>query len=115
MPVEGIERTDDDGHVYLALRGTVHRLGELDALRAVLDQVLAADARSIAFGFEGSSYLNSSLVNLIVKTMRGLASAGRPTFIVTSDPEVLESLRIMDLDRVIRILPDREAYRSALQ
>jgi hypothetical protein len=46
--------------------------------------------------------------------MQTLSIHGKPTFIITDDNEVLESLQMMDLDRVMRVLPDLERYKSAL-
>jgi anti-anti-sigma regulatory factor len=89
-------------------------LGQLEELRERIDKAVAADSASIAFAFEGASFLGSSLINLMVKTMQILSVRGKPTFVVTRDADSLESLHMMDLDRVLRILPDRDSYQAAL-
>lgn len=101
-------------HALFTITGNVYKIQELEDLRSRINDAVAADARSIAFAFEKSSFLNSSTINLLVKTMQTLSVHGRPTFIITSEPEVLESLEMMDLDRVMRILPTVEKYRAAL-
>jgi hypothetical protein len=109
-----ITLSSQGGHFLFNIRGTLIKLGELEELRTQIRKAMGADARSIAFALEGSSFLSSSLINIVVKTMQTLSVRGRPTFVITADAESLESLQMMDLDRVLRILPDGEAYRSAL-
>lgn len=113
-PLAGIDRAGEGGHVLFAIRGPIRRLGQLEDLRAEIETALKGNADSIAFAFEASSFLGSSLINLLVKTMQTLSIRGKPTFIITSDAESLESLQTMDLDRVMRIVPDRESYQAAL-
>jgi hypothetical protein len=109
-----ITLSSEGGHVLFTIRGTLLKLGELEELRTQIEKAQAGDALSIAFALEGASFLSSSLINLVVKTMQTLSVRGRPTFVITRDADSLESLQMMDLDRVLRILPDREAYRAAL-
>lgn len=96
------------------ITGTMYKIQELEELRAQINEVVAQEVGSIAFAFQQSSFLNSSTINLLVKTMQTLSIHGKPTYIITNDNEVLESLQMMDLDRVMRILPDLERYKSAL-
>ncbi len=109
-----VSRTAIRGHVLFAIHGSLRKLGQLEDLRGQIDGALAENADSIAFAFEGASFLSSSLINLLVKTMQTLSVLGKPTFIVTRDEDTLESLQMMDLDRVMRILPDRGSYQAAL-
>jgi anti-anti-sigma regulatory factor len=113
-PEAGIARASGGSHVFFAIRGAIRRLGQLEDLRSQIERALAENADSIAFAFEGASFLNSSLINLLVKTMQTLSVRGKPIFIVTRDEDTLDSLQMMDLERVMRILPDEEAYRAAL-
>lgn len=110
----GISRSAIGSHLAFSIRGSIRSLGQLEDLRSQIEVALAESPESIAFSFEDSSYLNSSLINILVKTMQSLSIRGRPTFIVTRDEDTLESMKIMDLDRVLRILPDQETYRAAL-
>jgi hypothetical protein len=100
--------------VLFTIRGSLHKISQLEDLRGQIQDAIGKDALSIAFAFEGSSFLSSSLINLLVKTMQTLSVRGRPTFVVTRDAEALESLEMMDLDRVLRILPDLKQYQAAL-
>jgi hypothetical protein len=113
-PGAEITLSSENGHFLFTIRGTLIKLGELEELRTQIDKALSTDARSVAFELEGASFLSSSLINLVVKTMQTLSVKGRPTFVITRDADSLESLQMMDLDRVLRILPDRETYGAAL-
>jgi anti-anti-sigma factor len=113
-PGSRITRETDGGHVLFTIQGSLHKIQELEELRAQIHEALGQDALSVAFRFEGSSFLSSSTINLLVKTMQTLSVLGRPTFIITQDPDVLEGLQMMDLDRVMRIVPDLEKYQAAL-
>ncbi len=101
-------------HVLFSITGTVHKIQELEELRAEIDTVLSKEVDSIAFFFTSSSFLNSSMINLLVKTMQNLSVYGKRTYIITSEVSVLESLQMMDLDRILKIYPDLDQYRSAL-
>lgn len=104
----------ENSHALFTISGTLYKIGELEELKAQIDQVLAEEVGSIAFQFEASSFLSSSTINLLVKTMQTLSVHGKPTFIITDEKDVLESLQMMDLDRVMRICPDLEGYQAAL-
>lgn len=114
QPESRFTRQVDGGHVLVTIKGSVYKIQELEELRGFIQEVLGRDTLSIAFAFEGSSFLSSSTINLLVSTMQTLSALGRPTYIITHDPEVLESLQMMDLDRVMRIVPDLEKYQSEL-
>jgi anti-anti-sigma factor len=104
----------EGAHALFTITGNIYKIQELEELRSQIHDAVAASAASIAFAFEKSSFLNSSTINLLVKTMQTLSVHGKPTFIITCETEVLESLQMMDLDRVMRILPTLEKYRAAL-
>ena len=109
-----IRRDVDGAHALFTITGNIYKIQELEELRSQINEVVEQDVESIAFAFEKSSFLNSSTINLLVKTMQTLSIRSKSTFIITDDEEVLESLQIMDLDRVMRILPNLEKYKAAL-
>jgi hypothetical protein len=113
-PAAGISRSGDGNHVLFAIQGAIRKLGQLEELRSRIDAALQENVASLCFAFEGASFLNSSLINLLVKTMQTLSIRGKPTFVIAREEETLESLQMMELDRVLRILPDREAYQAAI-
>ncbi len=101
-------------HVLFSLLGPAHKMDELEALRAQIDELPILETDSIAFEFRNSAHLNSSLVGLLVRTMQSLSIQGKPIFIIAAEPATLESLQIMDLDRVMKIVPSLEKYQEAL-
>jgi hypothetical protein len=109
-----IKRLVEGAHALFTITGNIYKIQELEELRSQINEVVDQEVESIAFAFEKSSTLNSSTINLLVKTMQTLSIRSKPTFIITDDEEVLESLQIMDLDRVMRILPSLEKYKAGL-
>lgn len=109
-----IRRDVDGTHALFTITGNIYKIQELEELRSQINEVVIQEVDSIAFAFEKASVLNSSTINLLVKTMQTLSVRGKPTFIITDEEEVLESLQMMDLDRVMRILPNLERYKAAL-
>lgn len=109
-----VTRTEAGGHVLLTISGPLYRMQELDELRRHVDAALDAGAGSLAFHFDGASRLDSSMLGQIARAVQALSRQGRPAYLVTWDPQVVESLRVVDLDRVITVLPTVEAWREAL-
>lgn len=109
-----IQRHVEGAHALFTITGNLYKIQELEELRAQINEVVDQEVESVAFAFEKASFLNSSTINLLVKTMQTLSVRSRPTFIITAEQEVLESLQMMDLDRVMRIVPDLETYKDAL-
>ena len=50
----------------------------------------------------------------LVRTLQEMTRRGKATFIITGDAQVLESLQILDLDRVLPVFPSLEAYLAGL-
>jgi hypothetical protein len=102
-------------HILFSVTGTVYKLQELENLKADIEASLGGHSDSIAFAFEGSSYLDSSLINLVVKTMQTLSQRGKSTYVITQDLHVLESLQVLNLDRVLTVLPTVAGYRAVIE
>jgi anti-anti-sigma regulatory factor len=102
-------------HILFAVTGAVYRLQELENLKAEIEASLKGNSDSIAFAFEGSSYLDSSLINLLVKTLQTLSQRGKSTYVITQDLHVLESLQVLNLDKVLTVLPTAAHYHEAIK
>jgi anti-anti-sigma factor len=114
-PTDSRIKHDVEGsHALFTITGNIYKIQELEELRSQIQEVVSKEVDSIAFAFEKASFLSSSTINLLVKTMQTLSIRGKPTFIITDEEDVLESLQMMDLDRVMRILPNLEKYKAAL-
>ena len=103
------------GHVLFTLLGPMYKMQELEELRTQLDLAMDADAESIAFHFNGASYLDSSMLGQMVRTLKEMASRGKATSVVTADAQVVESLQVLDLDRILPVYPSLDAYRMAMK
>lgn len=104
-----------DRHILFIISGTVYKLQELEKLKADIETSLKEKSESIGFAFEGSAYLDSSLINLLVKTLQSQSQRGKSTYVITQDAHVLESLQVLNLDKVLTVLADRNQYREALK
>jgi len=109
-----VHRSYQGSHILLTVQGPKYKLQELEDLRFEIDRSLKEGPESIAFHFRGASYLDSSMLAQIVRTLQEMTRLGKATFVITDDAQVLESLQILDLDRVLTIFPDVEAYRARL-
>lgn len=112
--VAQVHRTRRGIHILLTVQGPKYKLQELEDLRFEIDRAMKDGPESIAFHFRGASYLDSSMLAQIVRTLQEMTRRGKATFIITDDSQVLESLQILDLDRVVTIFPSVEAYRAGL-
>lgn len=108
---KGVASSGFAGHVLLTVAGPIYRMRELEALKVAIDDALKGGPDSIAFHFDGASYLDSSMLSQIVRTLQEMSKRGKPTYVITGDAQVMESLQILDLDRVLTVLPSLEAWR----
>lgn len=97
----------------IVVSGAVYKIQELEELKDEIDRALNEDIISLAFTFADTSLINSSLINVLVKTVQALSLQAKPTYIITSDKQILETFHMMGLDRVMRILPNLESYYSS--
>ncbi len=111
IPESGIFTvTQKAGHVLISILGSAYKIQQLEELRREIEKALHSDLQSLAFGLQEAAYLNSSLINLLVMAVKILSAQKKPTYVITEKAEVLESLSSMDLDRVLKIVPNLEVY-----
>jgi anti-anti-sigma regulatory factor len=103
------------GHVLFTILGPLYKIKELEQLKGQIEASLGEEVDSLAFAFDNTSYLDSSTLNLLVKAMHSLSLRNKPTYVITDDPHVLESMQMVDLDKVLTVLPSLERYREALE
>ena len=83
---------------------------QLEELRREIDKALHSGLQSLAFGLQDAAYLNSSLINLLIMAVKILASQKKTTYVISEKAEVLESLSLMGLDRIIKIIQNEDLY-----
>jgi len=111
IPVDNrFKFTVTDRRALIVVSGAVYKIQELEELKDEIDRALDADIISIAFTFADTSLINSSLINVLVKTVQTLSFQDKPTYIITGDKQILETFHMMGLDRVMKILPNLESY-----
>lgn len=106
---------DVEGHILLTISGPIYKMKELEDLKVQIDLALKDMPESVAFHFDGASYLDSSMLAQLVRTLQELSRRGKPTFVITGDAQVVESLQILDLDRVLTVFSSVEAYREGIR
>lgn len=107
-------RTDIGKHILLTVTGPIYKIQEVEEVRGEVDDAFREQPESMAFHFDNASYLDSSMLSQLVRTVQEMTRRSRPTFVITGDAQVLESLQILDLDRVLTIYPTLEEYHVGL-
>ncbi len=103
-----------DGHILFHLTGSTYDMGNLEKLKALIQEAENKGFASIAFALRGCNFLNSTLVNLLVKAFKEAHRSERPAFIVTEDENTRESLQMLGLDRIVSVFSSFRSYRQAL-
>lgn len=109
-----VDPREEGDHVLLAINGPHFRLRELADLRRQIDAALAGTPESIAFRLDGITFLDSSMLAQLARTLKAMDLRDKPTYIITQDPGVVECLRMVDLDRLLIVLASEEEYRREL-
>ena len=92
-PPGRIHRTRQGAHVLFTIQGHQYKLQELEYLRFEIYRAMKEGPETIAFHFDGASYLDSSMLAQIVRTLQEMTRRGKATFLITDDAQVMESLR----------------------
>lgn len=109
-----VTRTTSGNHILLTITGPIYKIQEVEEVRGEVDAAFRGEPESMAFHFDQASYLDSSMLSQLVRTVQEMTKRHKPTFLITGDAEVLESLQILDLDRVLTVCPTLENYRECL-
>jgi anti-anti-sigma factor len=110
-----IERRDTGSHVLLTVTGHMYTIKDLEALKGHVDRVLEGEPASLAFHFDGATFLDSSSLAQLVRAVHEMTRRGRTTYVISGDPQVVENFEMLDLNRVLTLLPSLDAYRNALR
>jgi anti-anti-sigma factor len=102
------------GHILITIKGSGYRMQDLEELKLHIDRALLDDPPTLAFHFDGAAFLDSGTLGLLVRAVQEMTRRERPTGLITADPQVLESLQVMDLDRILSVYPTVEAYRQGM-
>lgn len=110
-----IERRDTGGHVLLTVTGQMYTIKDLEGLKGHVDRVLEGEPASLAFHFNGASFLDSSTLAQLVRAVHELTKRGKSTYVISGNPQVVENFEMLDLNRVLTLIPSLEAYRNVLR
>lgn len=105
----------DGGHLLCRFQGSKYRLKSLEGLKRDLETALHPIPLSFALKLESGCFFDSSLINVLIRSIRELTQVSRPIFVISSDPEVLETFQIMDLDKLVHLVADEAAYDKLLK
>ncbi len=96
-------------------QGSKYRLKALEGLKRDLETALQPVPLSFALRLEAGCFFDSSLINVLIRSIREMTQVSRPIFVISSDPEVLETFQIMDLDKLVHLVEDEETYTERLK
>jgi anti-anti-sigma regulatory factor len=105
---------NEGGHLFCRFTGSKYRLKALESLKRDLEKALQPLPLSFALKVGQGSFFDSSLINVLIRSIREMTEASRPIFVISSDPEVLETFQIMDLDKLVFLVSDEESYAEKL-
>ncbi len=106
-----LEKQSLHGHVRMTIMGTLYKIKDVELLKVEVAKSLDENPKSLAFEFKSSSYLDSTVIHLLAKSIQRLSQEMKKACIITDDEHLIESLRTVGLDRVVSILPNFETYQ----
>jgi anti-anti-sigma factor len=102
-----------DGTLCVALSGRLDTVG-VDRIEAQVNQAVNAQARHAALDLSGVSFLASMGVRLIIALARSQKARGRQLVLVGAQPAVRATMDMVALDKIIPLLPSRDAVVAHL-
>jgi anti-sigma B factor antagonist len=106
------ESIDDRRHV-VTVAGEIDIL-TVPQLRAALREAMASGHTRIAVDLEGTSFLDSSALGVLVGAVKRLRPGAGVLAIVTADPQLVETFRMTGLDELFTICRTREEAVAVL-
>ena len=104
---------EDDAYVRCQTDGDISQ-DRFDPTREPLAQVLGDNVygRRVLLGLEGSNYVDSSGVNWLLRCHKRFREAGGMLILHTPSPLVMQTLKVLKLDRVFYLADDLSAARE---
>lgn len=84
------------------------------SLLSAIHDALQSDCHKFIIDLEGLSHINSSGINMLVKTVKLINGHGGRSVFIAVPPKIEELLEIIKLNAVFEIAPDFDAGLNAL-
>jgi anti-anti-sigma factor len=106
-------QTDEDGIVRLRNDGDI-RLGDQLGERSSIEDLLGADCyrQKILLDLENTSYIDSAGVGWLVRFHKLCQQSGGVLVLHSLPPAILAILRLLHMERFLRIVDDERAARA---
>lgn len=95
--------------VRLVLSGDM-TLGARDAMRDAFEAAVAAPHPDVLLDFSAVRLVSSGAIGELVRCQSRLSSLGRRTHLVCPAGDVLETLMVADMHRLLPLHPDLDSY-----
>ncbi len=104
---------EDDAYVRCQTDGDISQ-DRFDPTREPLAQILGENvySRRVLLGLEASNYVDSSGVNWLLRCHKRFREAGGMLVLHTPSPLVVQTLKVLKLDRVFFLADDLAAARE---
>jgi anti-sigma B factor antagonist len=102
-----------DGSLCVVLQGRLDTVG-VDRIEAGVNAAAAAAPRHTLLDLSSVSFLASMGVRLIIALARAQKTRGRQLVLVGAQPAVKATMDMVALDKIIPVLPTREAAAALL-
>ncbi|MEO0586597.1 MAG: STAS domain-containing protein [Planctomycetota bacterium] len=108
-----ITRGDDGIHQVAFPEGNADGTAVRELYEAVV-AMLDEEAPLVLVDFAGVGFVGSGMLGMLVTVLKKARQAGGTVAIAVDDPLVRKTMRVTQLDRVLRVYPDASSARAAL-
>ncbi len=103
-----------NGHVLISIQTSILRIADQQNLKQQVDKIISESPKSIAFEFRSAAYLDSALMNILVRTTHELSQVGAVVYVISSNPQVIDGLNSVNLDQVLKVCTGQAQYQQLI-
>jgi len=93
------------GYQVLKIEEDLEVISDLSELKFLIEGYLKRGRRHIAVGFTTASYIYSGAIAVLIDCHKKIAKEGGDLCILEPNQEMLEALKLLNIDRILHIYP----------